>query len=1589
MLNPNAAQAYLQIDRRRYEALIERLVDEVKAVSPASPDINERALREYFAIAITKGADFAGIKLDELGNMSASEIAKAAEALPDKLTANSREAFAKAADQRPAQMQWNRLFPHGVDDITLPLTGDAKSVDDRIAAYIEDHNAMASARYEEAKAKNPRNAGKMIDQREIRRDPADPAKLQVVNPHKPIHPDGSKRWEPGQRLGAFLEARQEWALLDDFKLENSRKNVGTGGAEEREAQTREFMRRKSDIRADELTPQSLRIIISRDPQKVGEMSSGQHWESCMSECDSQGKRGMNFHYVPKDIEAGSLVAYLVSADDPQARYPIMRQLLKPYYNQTTGDTVLIPAKVYGAFSGGNSRTRQALHDTLNVFVRERINGGKSGEFGMDPHLYGDGQAGMVNLQAVWDEASIKRGLIKYHDSALQEYLTEIRSRDEIITTHQESIRTKQEIIDTSEPGDEPWKRAMQERRIQGLDKDVVALKKIETEVKSLKTKVNNLADPEVLAKGFYREARKTSPDSLPQPQAVLLAANSSEIVERHKAVQELVAEGKPAALMHYLEGQPLEERIALTLELAQKMPAGANVAAEMWAQYMRELPSVERQAADAARVMRDSMTPDSLKKAAADIIAEKLSQVPTSQQRIVSFEALVNQRQPVTLAAIHTMVQDIAQSPNPRARIDVGQLVLKAMLQLPSTPELAASKRDLMELIYPHVDHLPSDIERFKYAAEVLSFGDRTHEAELAISEEAIARAKQLFIEVVPSLEVRLSTEKDFFFEQDPHLRALYDGVQTSSHYSADPRFQQNLEHANAEGQRVLSLIADIRKGTDGVQSVSEAEKAATAWASDVRAIENPYSRLAVLHRSPSMLEDIGHVDGNTEVIKPWKQQVGLMYLEIADSLPQGTARTNAYQYAYDELQDPAAKALLEERLFALATDENNHLKSGERLGLAYKVMVLDSETGFDFGDPKMQRLGSIIYKHLDERMAYARPAERVSMLASTMVFAMPGGEIERETAIRLRQELEHMPLQDRRRAAFEVIQQYTEFRDHPMNHTVGDFGALAASQAKAVLNGEVYDPGAVMVVRSSEVAPEPATRATITPTESTARIPVSDASFQPPAPSQPLTISDAPIAQYEAPGKPVSTIPNGPKTPAATRAGAGAGLGLGLKGLRDRLGDDGSYEKAQHVGGKQLSTERQALAGDVASVATGAAELLPQIKGAVGVATKVGVRISPIVAAGAVYLEVQAANTAQDGRRGAGVMGGFVGGMGVGMATGAAVGSIGGPLGAAVGGIVAGFGAAYVGSEIGRTSQWGDQRQRDLDHKAQYALDQSVDVIAEIGRKRLRGEPWTDADKAAIRTIGGVMVEHINRMQVLDIPATDIDGRLRQQYQVQQTQHVIDYLNGKTERLPMASQQRDAHLISSIDVLLPALNDPKLGWKPWLHSGTGAVDRADVLRTLSEYGVALHTLDKDGRQGVTIDELTTVLKDLKVDQRGKVTPARGAAHVERAPEINDETHTNFQSTKGYARFKKAVEEKLPELETLGIAAAIGAEGKKLTIDDIEKTFKANGIRVSEVDRNLDGQITADEIVKVLQSRGIVGQASPQQPRDSGTIGRG
>lgn len=100
------------------------------------------------------------------------------------------------------------------------------------------------------------------------------------------------------------------------------------------------------------------VVITATPFGVGGMSTGTNWTSCMNM-----NTGMNAHYVSRDIEHGTHVAYMVHHNDETAfkhgepSKPIARIALKPFKSDD-GDTIFRPEGI--AYGDHNNSFRAAV-----------------------------------------------------------------------------------------------------------------------------------------------------------------------------------------------------------------------------------------------------------------------------------------------------------------------------------------------------------------------------------------------------------------------------------------------------------------------------------------------------------------------------------------------------------------------------------------------------------------------------------------------------------------------------------------------------------------------------------------------------------------------------------------------------------------------------------------------------------------------------------------------------------------------------------------------------------------------------------------------------------------------------------------------------------------------------------------------------------------------------------------------------------------------------------------------------------------------------------------------------------------------------
>jgi hypothetical protein len=228
------------------------------------------------------------------------------------------------------------LFTQG-DRISLKLLSEdeqPKSLDDRLADVIAVYN------------KNP------VDGITVQRDAADRRKIIRSQDGNALRRDATK-----DSILNFLQTiddPQTWLLAHDLKVEWGKK-APEGAVSQPIAGAPvafEALKNRLPQPCDGMNVNDLRVVISRDALDIARMSTGRRWTSCMTKGD------VNYHYVPHEIEAGTLVAYLVHKDDKQIEYPLMRVLLKPFRNKQ-GETILVPNRVYPTKMTGNSSTQAA------------------------------------------------------------------------------------------------------------------------------------------------------------------------------------------------------------------------------------------------------------------------------------------------------------------------------------------------------------------------------------------------------------------------------------------------------------------------------------------------------------------------------------------------------------------------------------------------------------------------------------------------------------------------------------------------------------------------------------------------------------------------------------------------------------------------------------------------------------------------------------------------------------------------------------------------------------------------------------------------------------------------------------------------------------------------------------------------------------------------------------------------------------------------------------------------------------------------------------------------------------------------------
>jgi hypothetical protein len=124
-------------------------------------------------------------------------------------------------------------------------------------------------------------------------------------------------------------------------------------------------------------------VISRHPYDIAAMSTHRGWTSCQDFIESPK---MACEYVPADIQAGTLIAYMIKAGDRDIKSPVGRILIKPYLNEKDETGYAIARISYGVVT---DEFKKEVENFVSWINRQR---GLKGLFQISSGVYQGGDA---------------------------------------------------------------------------------------------------------------------------------------------------------------------------------------------------------------------------------------------------------------------------------------------------------------------------------------------------------------------------------------------------------------------------------------------------------------------------------------------------------------------------------------------------------------------------------------------------------------------------------------------------------------------------------------------------------------------------------------------------------------------------------------------------------------------------------------------------------------------------------------------------------------------------------------------------------------------------------------------------------------------------------------------------------------------------------------------------------------------------------------------------------------------------------------------------------------------------------------------
>jgi hypothetical protein len=333
----------------KYQALnkiaIKTLDKEIKHAS-CNDEKRRRAIIYWIKERIDNGLPFSRQLIERLDGIDTLSIINDAENFQRKTT----EKFAKSIIASTDERQPNRMdatFAERGESFLEDFSGGA-TLAARIDAWLENHN-----RFPTTIRSAPRHGAVVLSIA-----PDQPSKLFAT----PIDDETGKSFETS--LFELLLEDEEWELARDVELagviSNQKKEPEPANADE-EFYLAIYSGKIADM--DKFQPDRFRILFSREPRHLAEMSSGQRWKSCLAENEAKAAT------LVADAREGTFVAYLVAAEDAAAAYPFLRIAVRPMRN-SQGDLAWVPEGVYGQSDRGMAGAAAHSTETAKGFLEK-------------------------------------------------------------------------------------------------------------------------------------------------------------------------------------------------------------------------------------------------------------------------------------------------------------------------------------------------------------------------------------------------------------------------------------------------------------------------------------------------------------------------------------------------------------------------------------------------------------------------------------------------------------------------------------------------------------------------------------------------------------------------------------------------------------------------------------------------------------------------------------------------------------------------------------------------------------------------------------------------------------------------------------------------------------------------------------------------------------------------------------------------------------------------------------------------------------------------------------------------------------------